>query len=112
MSGWILALGMAASYLMMKNSTMQLSMLEQARTEFNSAAKPESRSVTSEAIRDVQATVPKATRFADMNPKTPLTQRQGLEHAEKVQAGQVAAYENAVQLPEIQGVYFVQGSGF
>jgi hypothetical protein len=112
MSGWILALGMAASYLMMKNSSMQLSMLEQARTEFNSAAKPETRGATSESIRAVQASVPAGTRFENMNVKTPLNERQSLEQAQKDQAGQVSAYENAVQLPEIQGVYFVQGSGF
>ena len=112
MSGWILALGMAASYLMMKNNTMQMSMLEQARTQFNSSAKPESEGATSEAIREVQATVPKGTRFQDMNLKTPLPERQGLEQAQLEAQGQVAAYENAAQLPEIQGVYFVQGTGF
>lgn len=112
MSGWILALGMAASYLMMKKSTMQLSLLEEARTEFNSAAKPETAAATSEAIREVKATVPKATRFQDMNVKTPLTERQTLQQIQNDQAGLVAAYENAVQVPEIQGVYFVQGSGF
>lgn len=112
MSGWILALGMAASYLIMKNTTMQQSMLEQARTKFNSSAKPETVGATSEVIREVQATVPKGTRFQDMNVKTPLVERQGLENAEKAVTAQVSAYENAVQLPDIQGVYFVQGSGF
>ena len=112
MSGWILALGMAASYLMIKNSTMQLSMLQQASTQFNSAAKPETSGATSEVIREVQSTVHAATRFQDMNLKTPLTERKGLEQAQKDQVGQVSAYENAAQVPEIQGVYFVQGSGF
>jgi hypothetical protein len=112
MSGWVLALGMGVSYLMLKNNTMQLSMLEQSRTQFNSAAQPETKGATSEAIREVQATVPKGTRFEDMNLKTALTERQGLEQMQKEQTGQVAAYENAVRVPEIQGVYFVQGSGF
>lgn len=112
MSGWILGLGMAASYLMMKNSAMQVSMLEQARTQFNSAAKPESTGATSEAIREIQATVPKGTRFEDMNLKTPLSERQSLEQAQAAAQGQVSAYENAAQLPEIQGVFFVQGTGF
>jgi hypothetical protein len=112
MSGWVLALGMAASYLMMKNNTMQMTMLEQARTQFHASAKPETTGATSQAIREVQATVPKGTRFEDMNLKTPLVERQGLERAQLEEQGHVAAYENAAQLPEIHGVYFVQGSGF
>lgn len=112
MSGWILALGMAASYLILKKQNMQESMLEEARTQFNSAAKPATGGTTSQDIREVQAVVPKGTRFKDMNLKTPLVERQGLEAAENSQAAQVAAYENAVGLPEIQGVYFSQGLGF
>ena len=47
-----------------------------------------------------------------MNLKTPLVERQGLERAQLAEREHVAAYENAAQLPEIHGVYFVQGSGF
>lgn len=97
---------MAASYLIMKKQNMQESMIDEARTQFNSAAKPASGGTTSQDIRDVQAVVPKSTRFQDMNLKTPLAERKNLEAVESSQSAQVAAYENAVGLPEIQGVYF------
>ena len=112
MSGWVLALGMGASYLMMKNNASQISALDQATTKFNSAAKPATPGPTSEAIRDVQATVPKGDRFQDMNPKTSLLDRKGLEGMQSEAKENVSAFENAAQVPEIQGVYFVQGTGF
>ncbi len=112
MSAWLLGLGMGASYLMLKKANMQQTLLDEAQTKFNSSAKPETVGPTSDAIRDIQGTVPNATRFENMSTKIPTTERLALEGAQKAQAASVSEFENAARLPEIQGVYFVQGHGF
>ena len=96
----------------MKKTQMQEGVLEQMKATYNSAAKPENKGPSSSGIREIQATVPKGTRFQDMSLKTPLVERQSLEGAQDAQKKAVSEYENAAEVPEIQGVYFVQQRGF
>ena len=112
MTAYVLLLGMAASYLIMKKQTMQRSQLEESKTKYNSAAKPAEPGPTSQEIRGFKAKVPDSTRFQDMSLTTPKEERESLYNAQQAVVSDVAAFENAIQMPEIQGVYFERRSNF
>lgn len=103
MSAWVVALGLAAGYLVNKN--MQIGQqLEQKVKTYNDTAEPANPGPTTQAIRAVQRTVPEADKYQDLNMQDLsakdvrfLTQAREAAHQE------VATYEAGP--PPIQGVY-------
>ena len=103
MSAWVIALGLAAGYLMQKR--MQVAnRLEEATKQFNQAAEPDT--LPSEEIRAVQRAIPDSERFDALNMQD-LTRQQvdELAAARQAAATKVVQYENSQGLPPIEGVY-------
>ncbi len=106
MSGvWLIALGLAAGYLMQKNQNM-MGVATQSHTTFNSTVAPAKPGPKTEEIRDVQRTLPAADRNEDLNMQD-LTSKdaQTLRAKRDAAAQEVVLYENAFTTPPIQGVY-------
>lgn len=105
MSAWLIALGLAAGYLMQKNVQVR-SRLEAVTKQFHSEAQPESKGPSSEVIRTVQRTVPDSEKYQDMNVQD--LNRKEVDHlvSEREAAAQeVVNYETAVRMAPIEGVY-------
>lgn len=102
MSLYIIALGLAAGYLMRLKPTFE-DVMEDAQAKFHSAAKPSPEDPTSEAIRQAQRA---KTRDTEMSLKQTDEHRGMLElmHQQTLEA--VQAYENPAQTQLIEGVYF------
>ena len=105
MSIWLITLGLAAGYLMQKN-TQHVNQLDQAKRDFNSAAEPANPGPRSDEIRTVQRAIPAADRNESLNVQDLTTQdaRQIRAHRDEA-AQQVVSYENAFVTPPIEGVY-------
>jgi hypothetical protein len=103
MSAWVIALGLGAGYLINKNLSMRSRLAESVET-FQRQADPANPGPETEEIRQVQATVPDADRYQDMNLQD-LSRKdvQGLVKAREQAFREVAAYEQGA--PPIQGVY-------
>ena len=103
MSAWLLALGLSAGYLMTKKVTMGQALDEQVKKQ-NESVEPERNGPSSEAIRNVQRTVPAADRYQDMNVQD-LTKKEmdGLAAGQMQQRERVAEFEAGLQ--PMQGVY-------
>lgn len=104
---WAIGLGIAAGYLVQKKITMQ-NRLEEAVTEFQSAARPDDKPVGSGQVRQIQRLVPDSDRFQDMNLHD--LSKEDVRDLEKRQmdaAREVAQWESQVlnQSPPIEGVY-------
>ena len=101
-SAWVLALGISAGYLINKNLQMTQAI------EQTVAAAPKAKAAdpgpSTEAIRNVQRTVPAADRYQDMNVQD-LTKRQmdSLAEGQAGAAAKVAEWETGPA--PIQGVY-------
>lgn len=102
-SVWVVALGLAAGYLVNKNVVVT-HRLEQAQKKFNSAAQPAD-PLASEEIRQVQRVVPQSDINEDLNVQDlSRADRRQLQKGRDEAAQAVVQYE-APSLPEIQGVY-------
>ena len=101
-SAWVLALGISAGYLINKN--LQMGQAIEQVVKAAPTAKPATPGPSTEAIRNVQRTVPAADRYQDMNVQD-LTKRQmdSLAEGQAGAAAKVAEWE-AGPAP-IQGVY-------
>lgn len=103
MSAWVVALGLSAGYLINKNVQMR-SRLHESMTKSNAAAHPATDGPPTAEIRKVQATVPIADRYQDMNLQDLSTKTAADLVARREAAHQeVAQYEQG--LPQIEGVY-------
>ena len=102
MSLYIVALGLAAGYLMRLKPTFE-DVMEDAQAKYHSAAKPSPEEPTSETIRLAQRAKNLDT---DMSVKQTDEHRGMLEliHQQTLEA--VQAYENPYQTQQIEGVYF------
>lgn len=107
MSAWVIALGLSAGYLMKKKLLLTEKLDEQIKVHHESA-KPAAPGPTSEAIRDVQRTVPDADKYQDMNVQDISRERVNQLTAARERAHQeVSAFEAGP--PPIQGVWLNYG---
>ena len=101
-SAWVLALGISAGYLINKN--LQMGQAIEQTVKAAPKAKPADPGPTTEAIRNVQRTVPAADRYQDMNVQDlTLKQMDGLREGQAAAAAKVAEWEAGCG--PIQGVY-------
>lgn len=101
MSAWVLGLALAAGYLINKNVQVK-SRLENAATEYNSAANPATDGVTSSEVRTAWANT-EHTRYGDMSEDLMPAQKVQLDQKVQAQRDAVEAYD-AATVPPIQGV--------
>ena len=107
MSAWVIALGLSAGYLINKKLQMTEKLDEQIKVHHDKA-KPATPGPTTEAIRDVQRTVPDADKYQDMNLQDISSERVNELTKSRERAHQeVAAYEAGP--PPIQGVWLNLG---
>ena len=113
MSAWLLALGLSAGYLMQKNQQVQ-SQLQQSIKEFNTREAAAAKYLTTEAIRGVQANLPDADKYQDMNIKDlPREDVNKLTEQHASSRVEVQNYESlSAPQQKIQGVYFHAERGF
>lgn len=107
-STWVIALGLAAGYLMNKNlaPTSKGNRLEQAQQQFNDAAQKADPGPESEEIRSIQRTVPAADLNESLNIQDlSRADVQAIQASRQKAAGDVVRYEAPLSLPEIEGVY-------
>lgn len=101
-SVWVLALGLAAGYLVNKNAVVT-QRLDQAQKKVNEAANPDK--LPSEEIRNVQRKVPDSVLKESMNIQDlPPSDVRALQEATRTAAQKVVEYESQMP-PPIQGVY-------
>ena len=107
MSAWVIALGLSAGYLINKQLHLTEKLDEQVRVH-HERAKPANPGPTTEAIRDVQRTVPDADKYQDMNLQDISSERVKQLTTSRERAHQeVAAFEAGP--PPIQGVWLNLG---
>ena len=106
MSAWAIGLALSAAYLIQKKLRIT-NRLDESIADFQSAAKPDC--LPSSEIRKVQATVPAADRYQDMNMQDldPRDADAIVKQRERARAD-VVAYESQAP-PPIQGVYLTFG---
>lgn len=103
MSAWVIALALSAGYLINRQLSVKQG-LQERMAEFNSHAKPAKPGPETEEIRKVQATVPDAEKYLDINvSELPRAEVKKLTAAREAAHQEVAAYE-AGPAP-FQGVY-------
>lgn len=103
MSAWVVALGLSAGYLINKQLSIAQK-LDESIKEVTTQKKPAEPGPSTEAIRDVQRTVPDADKFQDMNLQDLSAQRVQELGAERERAHrEVAQFEAGP--PPVQGVY-------
>lgn len=103
MSAWILGLAIGAGYLINKNLAVQ-NRLNDAESEYNSAAKPATGGVTSQEVRTAWRNTDFST-FGDFNADWSQLEKNRVVAKEAEAAGAVQAYESGVgALPQIEGV--------
>ena len=103
MSAWVIALGLSAGYLINKNMQMAHQIAAKVKV-YNEAAAPADPGPTSQAIRNVQRTVPDADRYEDINMQDVDRERlDEITGAREAAHQEVAAYERGP--PPIEGVW-------
>ena len=107
MSAWVVALGLAAGYLINKNMVIK-GQLEQSVVEHNSAARPSASGVTSSEVRAAWKSLD-GVKYGDMNTDLPKTQMDSIAASAMAAAGEVAQFDAAVHFPRIQGVLLQPG---
>lgn len=109
MSLWVVALGLAAGYVLTTSKRDMTSIVNDARAKFQGAAAPSTPGPSSESIRQTQEK--SMDDFStDVHFKVGPGQKLAMAQAQKSMQAEVQAYESK-QLPEIEGVYFQLGTG-
>ena len=101
MSAWVVGLALAAGYLINKNIQVR-GRIEDAKAEYNSAAKPATGSVTTSEVRAAWASTD-FTRYGDMSEDLTQKQKDSLDSRVAAQQQAVEQYDASVA-PSIQGV--------
>ena len=91
MSAWVIALGLAAGYLINKNMVIS-GRLDQAISEFNSAAKPSTSGVTSAEVRTAWKRTDHV-KYGDMNSDLPRKEMDTLAAGEEKAAQEVQQFD-------------------
>ena len=106
MSAWVIALGLAAGYLMNKNTAIA-SRLDNSVSEFQGASKPATDGVTSQEVRNAYKRTDHVT-YGDFNEELPKTEMNSVVAAQKRAADAVEAYDSAAVV-QIEGVMLQYG---
>ena len=102
MSGWIVALGLAAGYLINKNVTIK-NQLHESVEKFQSGARPATGGVTSAEVRTAHKRTDHV-KYGDMNTDLPREQMDSLHSAQMAAASQAEQFDAGPSPPQIQGV--------
>ena len=102
MSGWIIALGLAAGYLINKNLAIT-GRIEKAVNEFEGQAAPATDGVTSAELRSAWKRTDHV-KYGDMNHELPKAEKDALVLAEQSERDAVQKFDSADAPLQIQGV--------